>query len=341
LNRLSYETFSGVNSILKLLDNSPSWHYSSPYQNIDYIKFALRKHYFYSLIRMTRPFFIKFSVKGEAVMILPLSKSIFRSQYFMFGDRAGLGYVDVICPKHHSLPNIKACFEMLMEEFSNSVFHFNRVKQGSLIYQVLKDISVPRHIEDCVKIDLVNNYEDYFKILSKNAKQNFRTANNRILKASREISFNHIHGREITQDILDEMIVLYLKRLSSYKERVNFFDEIFYRNFDLGFASIKNLDFTEIFLIYIDDKLAGFMFCLRNGDELLVPRLAIDTSFSFYSPGVLLVNSVIKYLYNEGVTSTLDLMQGKETYKLQLGGKIHQCYSFELFKKIPKVIRTG
>ena len=74
------------------------------------------------------------------------------------------------------------------------------------------------------------------------------------------------------------------------------------------------------------------MLCLRNGDELLVPRLAIDASFSLYSPGVLLVNYAIKYLLNDGVIKTFDLMQGKETYKFQVGGVMHQCFSFELSK---------
>ena len=129
------------------------------------------------------------------------------------------------------------------------------------------------------------------------------------------------------------MIILYLKRLRSYKKNVNFLDKIFYRNFDLGFSSIKNLNFTEVFLIYIDKKLAAFMLCLQNGNELLVPRLAIDTAFSFYSPGVLLVNSAIKYISEVGVIKTLDLMQGKEAYKFQAGGKIHQCYSFKLLKE--------
>ena len=266
-------------------------------------------------------------------MILPLSKSIFNSRYFMFGDRAGFGYLDIICRDYNAFPDIKACFEMLIKEFSQAVFHFNRVKQDSLIYQILKDMSAPKSIEECVKIDLIGSYDDYFKSLSKNARQNFRTANNRIVKASKDLSFNRVSGKDISRDILDEMIVLYLKRLSSYKKHVNFLDRIFYSTFDLGFVSMERLNFTEVFLIYIDGKLAAFMLCLRNGDELLVPRLAVDTSFSFYSPGVLLVNAAIKYLFDEGVIKTFDLMQGKETYKFQVGGKIHQCYSFELSKE--------
>jgi hypothetical protein len=341
VKRLSYEIFSSVKSVSKLLDNFPNWLYSSPYQNIDYLKLALRNHHFYSLIRMTRPFFIKFSMNDEAIMILPLSKSIFSANYFMFGDRAGFGYVDVLCRDNISSSDINACFEMLMKEFSDSSFHFNRVKKDSLVYPILNVISSPRDCEDCVKIDLVGNYDDYFQSLSKNARQNYRTANNRILKASKDLSFTRVSGEDISRDILDEMIVLYLKRLSSYKKHVNFLDRIFYNKFDLGFVGMEHLNFTEVFLIYIDEKLAAFMLCLRNGDELLVPRLAIDASFSFYSPGVLLVNSAIKYLFDEGVIKTLDLMQGKETYKFQVGGKIHQCYSFELSKESRKATGTA
>lgn len=332
MKRLSYEIFSSVKSVSKLLDNFPNWLYSSPYQNIDYLKLALRSHHFYSLIRMTRPFFIKFSMNDDAIMILPLSKSIFSANYFMFGDRAGFGYVDVLCRDNISSSDINACFEMLMKEFSDSSFHFNRVKEDSLIYPILNMISSPRDCEDCVKIDLVGNYDHYFGSLSKNARQNFRTANNRILKASKDLSFTRVSGKDISRDLLDEMIALYLKRLNSHYKSVNFFDGIFYKTFDLGFISMKNLDFTEVFLMYVDGKLAAFMLCLRNGDELLVPRLAIDASFSFYSPGVLLVNYAIKYLLNDGVIKTFDLMQGKEAYKFQVGGAMHQCFSFELSK---------
>ena len=133
-------------------------------------------------------------------MILPLSKSIFNSQYFMFGDRAGFGYLDIICRDYNALPDIRACLELLTREFSHAVFHFNRVKPDSLIYQILKNISAPKSIEECVKIDLIGRYDDYFKSLSKNARQNFRTANNRIVKASKDLSFIRVSGKDISKD---------------------------------------------------------------------------------------------------------------------------------------------
>lgn len=329
LERLNYETFTSVVAILELLDDFPCPRSSSPYQRIEYLKLAVRRHHFYSIVRLVRPFFIKFNIEGRAAIIMPFSKSILNSEYFMFGDRAGFGYLDIICRDDLSAFDIRACFDLLMRDFSRSVFHFNRVRKNSTNYGVLKSIAIPTGHEECVTVDLVGNYDDYLKSLSKSSRQNYRTANNRIAKASKQLSFRRLNGNDISQKVVDDMTGLYLNRLRSYKKHVGFVDRIFYRFIDLGFVSIRTLDFSEVCLLYIDERLAAFMICLANGDELSVPRLAIDESFSFYSPGVLLVISAIKDLLDEGIIRTLDFMQGNEGYKFQVGGRIQECYSFE------------
>ena len=265
---------------------------------------------------------------------MPLSKSIFGSSYCFFGDRAGSGYLDVIYRNDLSSSDVRACFELLIKDFPTSVFHLNRIRKGSQTYSILSEILTSSGSEECVAIELPSDYESYFQSLSKNARHNFRKANNRISKDSKEVSFLQLNGKDVSRDILDAMILLYINRLGKrYNKSLRFINTLFYKYFDIGFIAMRQLDFSKVFLVYIGDKLAGFMYCLVDGDKLIVPRLAIDDLFSFYSPGVLLVMSAMKELCLAGVIKNFDLMQGQEGYKFQVGGEVHECYSFELSGK--------
>lgn len=54
-------------------------------------------------------------------------------------------------------------------------------------------------------------------------------------------------------------------------------------------------------------------------DHLLMPRLAIDTSFGRYSPGILLILEAAKRWMTEGVVD-FDMCRGDERYKKEMGG---------------------
>ena len=53
--------------------------------------------------------------------------------------------------------------------------------------------------------------------------------------------------------------------------------------------------------------------------HLLMPRLAIDTSFGRYSPGILLILEAAKRWMAEGVVD-FDMCRGDERYKKEMGG---------------------
>ena len=68
----------------------------------------------------------------------------------------------------------------------------------------------------------------------------------------------------------------------------------------------------------------------HDGATVSVPRLAIDSEYSFYSPGYVLINEVIKYIAAHPVLNELDLSRGDEKYKLDFGGKLYYTYDYDL-----------
>ena len=68
----------------------------------------------------------------------------------------------------------------------------------------------------------------------------------------------------------------------------------------------------------------------HNGATVAVPRLAIDTEYSFYSPGYVLVCETIRYIAAHPVLKELDLSRGDEKYKLDMGGQLYRTYDYDL-----------
>ena len=84
--------------------------------------------------------------------------------------------------------------------------------------------------------------------------------------------------------------------------------------------------------MFIDGNLAAFMSGFKNQERttLIIPRLSINGDFLFYSPGLMLVNETIKFLYKQTSIRELDLSQGTEKYKFDMGGEIHTTKWFKI-----------
>lgn len=61
------------------------------------------------------------------------------------------------------------------------------------------------------------------------------------------------------------------------------------------------------------------MIVYRHRKHLLMPKLAIDSSFSRYSPGILLILESSKKWIDEGIAD-FDMCRGDERYKKEMGG---------------------
>lgn len=80
-----------------------------------------------------------------------------------------------------------------------------------------------------------------------------------------------------------------------------------------------SLQASELFVLTIDGQIAAFMHVYIHGKRVLMPKLAIDVSYSRYSPGILLVQETLKLLMERGMED-FDMCRGDERYKMEVGG---------------------
>ena len=237
------------------------------------------------------------------------------------------------------------------------------------IFSQIKDFCCSQKLEwtesnrDGVKINLrFECYDLWLASLSKHTRQNIRTAYNRINKEGFDYEFNYYESDFDSSDNLfvdktrkKEYLDLYIVRqkskyttnrtiLSKLKKEIRMIGATNYkkanavtkrmwyrRNFHYASNVEKNGNpfWAEL---KIKGSLVAFMcgYVDEGAGVLHVPRLAINDSFAMFSPGVCLINSLVRYMYENTIYRVLDLGTGDEPYKLSLGGERYLLYDLEL-----------
>lgn len=130
---------------------------------------------------------------------------------------------------------------------------------------------------------------------------------------------------------ISDIINLYCSRHEQrYGLRTSFFKKWFLKNQNFATLFYRKASNAVTFYLRIDNRPAAFMSGLWCRDRLIIPRLSINEDFRRYSPGMILACESIKYLISHTSIRILDLSQGEEKYKYNLGGKVHYSYKFKI-----------
>lgn len=173
-------------------------------------------------------------------------------------------------------------------------------------------------------------YETYIKSLSKSTRQNLRTAKNRIQRDSKDLKLVTNFQESLSKQKIDECISIYAYR-----------QENRYGSAFLNRLSINTINYTSslmrkskgfLIILEIDNKVGAFMFGYMNKEcgSFEVPRLAINNEYSFYSPGMLLVDKSIEFFTKNTTVRCLDLCRGTEPYKMKMNGGIYNTLNFTI-----------
>ncbi len=276
----------------------------------------------------------------ELILLAPLCK-VNSHKMTHAGDKQNLDYQDFIY-------NRECCAEKLQDAFDTLVEHLRKqnIKEIEIV-QLAADSQTnafmakyaPKVTGQSKSVCIELNSSDYgawFASLGKHVRQNVRTAYNRMLRDGHNFKHEFYSVSGLGADINSRLGVNILGRCRSvYRRR----QENRYRHYRglkhrlvLNYFNYTSLSVPGksgfISVLYIDDQVAAFMegYVSFSKDTLYIPRLAMDDQFSWYSPGLILVNETAKFLYNARTCDQsvkIDLSRGTEKYKLDMGGEIY------------------
>lgn len=281
----------------------------------------------------------------DGQVILPLIIDSKNKIISLLGHKESSDYLSFIF-KNLDDNLLQKILNFLLIKYENFCLYFDKINESNILCEMLQKVktlqncNVKSEKKECVYIPLNADMDSFYRSLSKNARQNYRTAKNRLKRDQ--------HSYQVRTNVikLDDLQAGTFYKL--YRERRDYCDkrEIFIKkirhsakkmiSFIPGFSVIDPLTLyslqVPVFLssIFVDNELAAF--CEGNYNNrkgtISIARIATNEVYYSYSPGQILLIETLEQLKDQ--IHFFDLTRGVEDYKFKLNGKKHYNYSFLL-----------
>ncbi len=315
----------------------------SPFTYYDYMKHIFRQ------TKLSSPSYTPLiacveSETEELLMIAPIKRQWISGKVKMLGDIQGSAHADFLFRKGLSQENIENCIRLFIKEVGKK-YKLKRLLDSSPLYKFLNEKVEKAYAgkTTCVTLKFQDDADAHIKSLSSSVRQNIRTAYNRMRRDGIEYELKvWMPGNRMGEASWQNIMTLYLNRLFS-KYKAKQFGNFLYRTYKTFLYKHLKHDTRSLVsspnafhaALYSEDRLMGFMsgYADYGMTRVVIPRLAINDEFRFYSPGYVLLNETIHYLAANTPIREIDLARGTERYKADLGGELYFTHSFS-FKKL-------
>jgi len=212
-------------------------------------------------------------------------------------------------------------------------------RESTSIYQhVIKSYSIIENKKfPCVTLQLPHTIEEYNKMLSKNSRQNLRTANNRLQKDGKTLIFNDDDQQVDRQECMRlreaKLSVKYADFSLYWKYKYRIIHRLRYRF--SSFNPLTHFSHSKVMTAHDEN---GVLRAFFNYDydptrkAIRIMAAGTDLGFARYSPGILLMHQFIEKAIKQGRLEIIDFSRDDEPSKFALGGNL--CYNHRVRYKI-------
>lgn len=278
--------------------------------------------------------------KGDVVVVAPMlyQRKEKVCHVWLRGVWTSAGHLDFVYDsEQYTYEVFSEIIDATVHKLGKCIFHFTKIQEKSFtakyVERRFRD-SCDKKPEECATIVLPETYDAWFSSLKKSARQNIRTAYNRMNREALSFEFIFRDNEPMKDEEYEEMLGLYSQRLAqknSLKERTIALRILkFVKTINPMTKALKKMGNTSCGIIRINNEIAGCFWGVScNDGRLIIPRLSINNKYGVYCPGGLLIAETVKRLTElNGKYTEFDLSCGDEPYKYAYGAVPHYNYSY-------------
>ena len=263
-------------------------------------------------------------------------KRDYKGIYF-FGRRGWNDYCNYIYDTF-CVEALVALYDNIYQKYHIKRYVYENLKTDTSLYYYLKEHFSLKNKKNqiCVAVNIPESEEVYLKNLSKNSKQNIRTAHNRAVKDGIEYIIIEDDKKTTIQEFQ-----FYRESRVCQKNKLthgNLWHQIRnrlsrYVRYQFPYYSPMENDGHCHYLTCrtTSNELMG-AFCYGKDSyrhEIVVMAVSLNMKYKRYSPCMLAAYQYILSRIGDDDIKTVNFTRGNEKYKYVLGGKEHCCESFE------------
>lgn len=286
---------------------------------------------------------------AKVVLIAPLwiVKKTFgkynRKGFYFFGRGGWSDYLNFIYRDFDEMA-VDYLLNYLKNNYNISDFYLENILETTRLYDYLISGDQPKKITSQVCVGLSiggSSFDDYNKALSKQSRQNIRTARNRLSRDGKTLVYN-LDDKNIDLNEFMSYRSIRVEKKNEWSGKTikwRIFNYVSTRILHRGWY--KFVDYAP----YTHDANSRFMtakttegeLCAAfnygispDGRSIVLMGVSTNPAYFRYSPGILLLCSFIEDAIESHRYDYIDFTRGNESYKYHLGGKDHFISNFVL-----------
>ncbi len=247
---------------------------------------------------------------------------------FLLGSSGKSDYLDFYYDSKINSQNLHELFSFLSKYFKISNFELPLINEKSKTFGLIKEMKCDLNYSVTNSAGIkINDIESYNKNISKNLKQNLRTSYNRLANDNLQFKISFI-TKPVYSSLQIKLKKIYLKRFYEKNNYINHFKCKFLNGFDIYFYSLNKIASFKVVTLTIKNEISSYLFYFNDKNNYYISRIVLNSSYKFYSPGIILINEFIKNSLeqNQNKFIFVDFTNGIEPYKISFGSKINNVY---------------
>lgn len=260
---------------------------------------------------------IYIELDGEKVKLMQLEVSSFLGfKSAQFCGEPIIQYNDLKNYDLISSDQIKVVVKQQLAENNISLLIFRNVREDSYLYEILRQSGgeISNKKAPYINLELMQRLDDYFKTLSASTRKSRKRAVKKI-DGSFEVDFEVLTNKNITPELVDEVIAIKAKQLEEMGQTSRLFASQVQLNKLKSIILSQDKDFECVFSIL---KLNGEKAAVEIGylfNQQYYSFLGtMDSQFKRYSPGVYQLIKTIDWAIENNI-KTFDLLAPEDNYK--------------------------
>lgn len=231
---------------------------------------------------------------------------------------------------------VRTILDFLVKNINWGIMVFDRISQSSPnlphIKESLSELGYPsqvnvRSVSPCIRIE--NDWDNYYKKISKGLRQDIRTAHNK-LKLVGEIEYEG-YDENASKTLLNAFFEMHKKRQAD-KVGKSIFEQGKNRIFFNELASVFNgLGWMDLSALKIDGRIISAVFAFKYREVFFYWIPVFDPEFLKYSPAKVHVQMLLKKCFDQGFEE-FDLMRGDESYKFKWANGSLSNYEITIYR---------
>lgn len=262
----------------------------------------------------------------DPVLVAPLERAVSGWRY-VSGDYIGLDYVDALYAEMSvdRLSEAWDCMVKRMRDDGIKSVEWCYLSESSMSNSLMRGMrfAVSEAFDNYAVILKSASFDEYLKALDQIARHNLRRDRRRASEIGLRFEFSSScgYGRPIDPGTLRECRRIYRRRQADRYGHGGLPARLYFGAMNYVTLSVPG-DRGFLAVLRIGGQVAASMegFVNRRRHALEVPRISMDSKFSEFGPGRLLVAECIRWMLAETDLRILDLCRGDERYKRELGG---------------------